>query len=208
MSRRRRRIQDKWRSKKWYDVVSPPYFGGKTIASVPAANEESMIGRTVETTLYDITGDFSQQHLKLYFQVVGLDGKEAKTVFRGHEYAGDYLRSLVRRGSTRIDCITDLTTKDGYEMRVSAVAFSVMRIRQSQISGLRRVMARILNEKAEVLNFDQFVQEAVLGKIASDIYNEAKKIVPLRHVGIRKSKLLSYPSVEEAEAAAEIEVSA
>jgi len=37
---------------------------------------------------------------------------------------------------------------------------------------------------------DQFVQEMVLGKIASDIYNEARKIVPLRHVGVRKSKLL------------------
>jgi len=31
----------------------------------------------------------------------------------------------------------------------------------------------------------------VLGKIASDIYNEAKKIAPLRHVGVRKSKLLN-----------------
>ena len=41
--------------------------------------------------------------------------------------------------------------------------------------------------------FDQFVQEAVLGKIASDIYNEAKKITALRHVGVRKSKVLSYP---------------
>jgi small subunit ribosomal protein S3Ae len=38
------------------------------------------------------------------------------------------------------------------------------------------------------------VQEVVLGKIASDIYNEAKKVVPLRHVGIQKSKLLAQPS--------------
>jgi small subunit ribosomal protein S3Ae len=34
----------------------------------------------------------------------------------------------------------------------------------------------------------------VLGKIASDIYNEAKKVAPLRHVGIRKSKLVSSPA--------------
>jgi len=40
------------------------------------------------------------------------------------------------------------------------------------------------------LTIDQFAQEMVLGKIASDIYNEAKKIAPLRHVGIRKSKLV------------------
>jgi small subunit ribosomal protein S3Ae len=55
-------------------------------------------------------------------------------------------------------------------------------------------MNRIVQEKASSLNFDQFVQETVLGKIASDIYNEAKKIAPLRHVGIRKSKLISQPS--------------
>ena len=40
------------------------------------------------------------------------------------------------------------------------------------------------------MTLDQFVQEMVLGKIASDIYNEAKKVAPLRHVGIRKSKLV------------------
>ncbi|MDH5420043.1 MAG: 30S ribosomal protein S3ae, partial [Candidatus Bathyarchaeota archaeon] len=45
------------------------------------------------------------------------------------------------------------------------------------------------------LTFDQFVQELVLGKIASDVYNEAKKIAPLRHVGIRKSKLTLQPAM-------------
>ena len=69
-------------------------------------------------------------------------------------------------------------------------------------------MRRIVQEKAESLFFDQIVQEAVLGKIASDIYNEAKKIVPLRHTGIRKSKLLSYPAEEAAETLVEAEASA
>jgi len=32
-----------------------------------------------------------------------------------------------------------------------------------------------------------------LGKMGSDVYNEAKKVCPLRHVGVRKSKLLSMP---------------
>jgi small subunit ribosomal protein S3Ae len=41
---------------------------------------------------------------------------------------------------------------------------------------------------------DQFVQEMVLGKIGSDIYNESKQVAPLRHVGIRKSKLIGAPA--------------
>jgi ribosomal protein S3AE len=40
----------------------------------------------------------------------------------------------------------------------------------------------------------------VLGKIASDIYNEAKKIAPLRHVGIRKSKVVTQqPQLQKVE---------
>lgn len=193
MSRRRRRIQDKWRMKDWYNVNSPSYFGGKLIASVPANSAEDMIGRVIGVTLYDITEDISQYHLKLNFQVVQLQDNVAQTIFKGHEYTGDYLRSLVRRGSTRIDAIVNITTKDDFQLRVSVVAFSVLRVRQSQILNVRRIIREIVAERATSLFFEQFVQEAVLGKIASDIYNEAKKIVPLRHVGIRKSKLITYP---------------
>jgi small subunit ribosomal protein S3Ae len=194
--------------KDWYTITSPAYFGGNIIASVPANSAENMMGRTVEATLSDITGDFSQQHLKLYFQVINVKKKEAETIFKGHEYTGDYLRSLVRRGSTRIDSIVNITTKKGYKLRLSVVAFSVLRIRKSQILNVRKVMRQIVQEKAESLFFDQIVQEAVLGKIASDIYNQAKKIVPLRHTGIRKSKLLSYPAEEVAETMVEAGASA
>lgn len=179
--------------KDWYDVNSPSYFGGKLIASVPANSADDMIGRIIGVTLYDITEDISQYHLKLNFQVVRLQDHVAETVFKGHEYTGDYLRSLVRRGSTRIDAIVNITTKDDFRLRVSVVAFSVLRVRQSQILNVRRIIREIVAEKAASLFFEQFVQEAVLGKIASDIYNEAKKIIPLRHVGIRKSKLITYP---------------
>jgi small subunit ribosomal protein S3Ae len=55
-------------------------------------------------------------------------------------------------------------------------------------------MKRIVEEKATSLSYDQYAQEMVLGKIASDIYNEAKKVAPLRHVGIRKSKLTLKPA--------------
>ena len=185
--------------KEWYDINTPPYFGGTTLGSVPSEDPNKLRGRIVETTLYDLTGDFSQQYLKLRFQVTGVTGAEASTVFKGHEYARDYLRSLVRRGSTRVDAIQNVTTKDGFKLRVSIVALSVIRLNKMQISSMRRVAREILTEKAKDLTFDQFAQEAVLGKIASDIYNLAKKITPLRHVGVRKSKLIALPVEQPAE---------
>lgn len=193
MSSRRRRVRDKWRSKKWYTVLAPDYFGNVELGLVPADSPEKMIGRVIEATLYDLTEDFAHQYLKIYFQVIEVEGRTAKTIFKGHEYSRDYLRSLVRRRTTRIDGIFTITTKDGYRLRVSACAFTPHRIKTSQEKAIRAVMKEVIERKANELNFDQFVQEAVLGKIASDIYNEAKKIAPLRHVGIRKSKLLSKP---------------
>jgi small subunit ribosomal protein S3Ae len=185
--------------KEWYDINTPPYFGGTILGSVPSEDPNKLVGRIVETTLYDLTGDFSQQYLKLRFQVTAVTGTEASTVFKGHEYARDYLRSLVRRGSTRVDTIQNITTKDGFRLRVSIVSLSVIRLNKMQITSMRRVAREILTEKAKNLTFDQFAQEAVLGKIASDVYNIAKKITPLRHVGVRKSKLLALPVEAPAE---------
>lgn len=177
-------------------MVAPGYFGGVEIGSVPTDEPENIVGRTIESTLYDITEDFAHQYLKMFFQITGVDGKRALTIFKGHEYSRDYLRSLVRRRTTRVDRIVTVTTKDGYKIRISACAFTLTRIRTSQEKEIRMVMQKIIEDKTAALTFDQAVQEIVLGKIASDVYNEAKKIAPLRHVGLRKSKLISRPITE------------
>ncbi|MEM3695250.1 MAG: 30S ribosomal protein S3ae [Candidatus Bathyarchaeia archaeon] len=191
LSTKTKKVRDKWRSKAWYTVLAPPYFGNVELGAVPADEPEKLIGRVIDSTLYDITNDFAHQYLKMYFQITEVDGKTAKTMFKGHEYARDYLRSLVRRRTTKIDGIFNVTTKDGYKLRLAASAFTLSRIKTSQEKAVRAIMEKIIKEKAANLTLDQFSQEIVLGKIASDIYNEAKKVVPLRHVGIRKSKLVT-----------------
>ena len=190
MSSKTKRVRDKWRSKSWYMVIAPSYFGNVELGAVPADEPEKIIGRIIDATLYDVTNDFAHQYLKMYFQITEIDGKTAKTTFKGHEYSRDYLRSLVRRRTTKVDALLNVTTKDGYKLRIAISAFSLSRIRTSQEKQIRAIMDKIIKEKSSALTLDQFAQEMVLGKIASDIYNEAKKIVPLRHIGIRKSKLV------------------
>jgi len=182
-------------------VLSPSYFGNVELGAVPADEPEKLIGRVIDSTLYEITNDFAHQYLKIYFQITEIDGKNARTTFKGHEYSRDYLRSLVRRRTTKVDGLFEITTKDGYKLRLAVCAFTLSRIKTSQEKAIRAVMEKIIKEKASTLTMDQFAQEIVLGKIASDIYNEAKKVAPLRHVGIRKSKLitqLAQPQLQKA----------
>ena len=191
MSSKTKRVRDRWRSKSWYTVLAPSYFGNVELGAVPADEPEKLIGRVIDSTLYDVTNDFAHQYLKLYFQITEIDGKTAKTTFKGHEYSRDYLRSLVRRRTTKVDGLFNITLKDGHKLRVAVSAFTLSRVRTSQEKDMRVIMDRIIKEKASTLTLDQFAQEMVLGKIASDIYNEAKMIAPLRHIGIRKSKLVT-----------------
>jgi small subunit ribosomal protein S3Ae len=191
LSSKTKRVRDKWRSKQWYMVMSPPYFGNVELGAVPADEPEKLVGRVIDSTLYDITNDFAHQYLKMYFQITEVDGKTAKTMFKGHEYSRDYLRSLVRRRTTKVDGLFCVNTKDGYTTRVAVSAFTLSRIKTSQEKVLRTIMDKIIKQKAAALTLDQFAQEIVLGKIASDVYNEAKKIAPLRHVGIRASKVVT-----------------
>ncbi|HMK95298.1 MAG TPA: 30S ribosomal protein S3ae [Candidatus Limnocylindrales bacterium] len=207
MSSKTKHVRDKWRGKGWYMVVAPSFFGNVELGSIPAEDPEQLIGRVVEATLYDITGDFSHHYLKMFFQVNEVDKKNAKTLFKGHEYSRDYLRSLVRRRTTKVDSLINLTTKDGFKLRIAVSALTLSRIKTSQEKIIRKIMDKTIQEKANALSLDQFVQEMVLGKIASDIYNKAKEVAPLRHVGIRKSKLVGQPPVqphsEESQAAQE-----
>lgn len=195
-----RRVKDKWRNKTWYTAVAPSYFGNIELGALPAEEPEKLVGRVIESTLYDVTNDFAHQYLKMYFQITGIEGKTAQTQFKGHEYSRDYLRSLVRRRTTKIDGLFTVKTSDGYKFQIAVSAFTLSRARTSQERIIRDVMKRIIDKKAAQLTMDQFAQELVLGKIASDIYNEIKKVVPLRHVGIRKSKLVIHLPPAEAKA--------
>jgi len=207
MSKATKKVRDKWRVKEWYSVFTPSYFGEQNVANIPCEDPKKLVGRVVETTLYDITNDFSHQSTKLYFLVVSVEGDRAETILKSHEYSTDYLRSLVRRGSTRSDGIFTASTIDKYLTRVYIVAFGHGRIKRSQEHAVRQVMGKIVAEKASKLTYSQMCHEMVLGKMGSDVYNEAKKVCPLRHVGVRKAKLLPMPlSLEEPQKPPEEEI--
>ena len=197
------KVRDKWKLKSWVTVTASTSFGNAPIARVPLTDIEKPLGRTIETTLYDILKQDPQHYaFKLYFQIDRVEGETAHTVFKGHEYSREFLRSLIRRGSSMSDLIKDYTTKDGYVVRVYCIALSQGKMNSSKKHDLRLLMDRVIAAKASGMNYEGFAQELVLQKVASDVYNEAKKVTHLRHVGVRKSKLISRPEARKAEALA------
>jgi small subunit ribosomal protein S3Ae len=168
-------------------------FGKSPVGETLASDPSKLMGRVIETTLGELTDNFSKQNTKLKFKVDQVAGDSAYTKFVGHELTSDYVRSLVKRRTSRIDSIIDVTTSDGYKVRVKPSCFTVKRARTTQVKTIRNIATSIIQEKAGGLDLNQFIQEVVLGRLSLDIYRDAKEIYPLRRVEIRKTEILAGP---------------
>lgn len=191
------RVKDKWREKKWVTVLAPAAFNSVPIAFIPVTDDESAIGRVVEVTLFDIVkGDPSQHQFKLYFQISKVDGETATSIFKRYEYAKEFLRSLVRRGSSLINFIGDVRTKDGYLFRIKIIALTHKKLNTSRKHALRLIAKEVMSKNIPEMTIDQFIQATAFGKINSDIMASVKKVIHVRHIGIEKAKLIRTAEAE------------
>ena len=191
MARRKGRIKDKWREKRWVNVTAPDSFNNVPIAYVPITDDENASGRVIEITLFDILkGDPSQHQYKLYFQIDKVDGENASTIFKRFEYSKEFLRSLVRRGSSKINFIIDIKTKDGYVFRIKVIALTHRPLNTSRKHALRIITRDVINNTVPEMTIDQFVQATCYSKINSDLMAAFKKVIRVRHVGLEKVKLI------------------
>ena len=189
-------VRDKWKLKKWYTVLAPSLFGNVPIGTTPADREWKLLGRVFEVTLFDLTGDFSKHHIHLYFQVHEIKDDVAYTRFKGHELARDYIKSVVRRKSSKVAAIVNVTTKDGYGLRATGMALTAFRCKTSQKRAIRKMIFRVLEERAREMTLDEYIKAMIFGKLAAEIMEQGKKIYPVRKAEIYKSKLLTIPSPE------------
>lgn len=178
----------------WVIIKTPTYFGEKHVSDAPCVVPEELIGKTLEALLYDITGDPAHSFMKLKFRITGVQGNECTTDYWGHEISRDYITSILRKGSSRVDTIFDVTTKDGYVLRVRATIITRFRISMSKKRILRKGMVELISKRASALTLGQFAQEVAAGKVESDIYNFAKKLMRVKFTGITKAKVLRQPA--------------
>jgi len=196
MARKASKKVDAWRAKNWYQVLAPAEFNRANIGETLADDPAKMMGRIMESTLGDITGDWAKQNTKMIFRIDEIGGSNAYTSFIGHEMTKDYMRSLVKRRTSKIGANIVVTTKDGCKLRVKPLIFTVKRARTSQIESIRKIMVDVIVKKSKELSFNDYVTEIVNGKVAAEVYKATKNIYPLRRVEVAKSEVISKPAVQ------------
>ena len=198
-----RSVSRQKQQKRWYDVLAPEMFDREQLGETLADEPDKALGRTIETTLGDLRNDASENNTKLTFKITEVASDTAYTEFIKHELTRDYLRSLVRRGSSKIEAYITVLTTDDYRVQIQPAAFTTKSADESQEKAIRRTMIDLVRESARERTFEDLVDSIVEGRLSSAIYTEAKTIYPLRRVEIQKATLEAHPE----EVAAEEEVS-
>jgi small subunit ribosomal protein S3Ae len=201
-----RSVSRQQQSKRWYTVLAPEQFGREELGQTPADEPEQLYERTIETTLGDLNNDASENNTKLTFKINDVGSDTAYTEFIQHELTRDYVRSLVRRGSSKVEAFITVLTTDDYRVQIQPVALTTKDADESQEKAIRRTMIDMVEETAVDHSFEDLIDTVVEGRLSSAIYNEAKTIYPLRRVEIQKATLEARPEEVAAEEETSVDV--
>ena len=201
-----RSVSRRREQKRWYTLLAPEQFDRAELGETIAEESDQVLGRTIETTLGDLRNDASENNTKLTFQVNEVASDSAYTEFVKHELTRDYLRSLVRRGSSKIEAYITVLTKDDYRVQIQPVALTTKSADESQEKAIRRTMIDLVEESARERTYADLVDSVVEGRLSSAIYNEAKTIYPLRRVEVAKATLEAHPEEVAAEEETSVDV--
>src|SRR5512136_2558819 len=172
-----RRVEG-WKAKSWFKVHVPDNLGKAYIGDTIANDADSVVGRIMQATLGEITNDYAKQHMKMSFKIATVTGDAAYTEFVGHEVTRDYLRSLVKRRTTRIDAHIPVTTKDGKKMLLTVTCYTLTRANLSQTHAIRGIIMKLVTEQVQNGDMNAFIAAIISGEISKELFKMLKEVFP------------------------------
>lgn len=179
---------DKWKTKKWFEIIAPALFKEKKIGETFAEDYRMLLGRGLEVSLADLAGDSKLQRIKLIFKIRDVKGERALTDYLGHKITQDYERSLARRRSSKIYSNQTAETKDGRKVVVKIIVVPFGKINQSVRNSLRKKLNEAVAAAAKGETFDAFTDSILYGKLSANVKKALHKVYPVRHAVIQKSE--------------------
>jgi len=210
--KQKRKYVDPFLRKQWYSVKAPGMFKetfiGRTPVNKTAANKlskDALMGRVFKVSLGDLNNDEDNSFRYIHLIVEDVQGDEVLTNFHGMSFASHKLKSLVRKWRTLIEAIVDLTTSDGYKLRIFVIAFTKKRPNQNkntayattaQIKQIRKKIFEIVNREAAGCDLKALVKKLIFETISARVEIETQGIYPLHNVFAHKMKILNKPAFD------------
>ncbi len=190
MAVKKTKVLDKWKLKKWYNVLAPPMFDNKEICEIVAAEDSALVNRIVKISLMELMSTSSQTSMFTFlkFRITNAAGNNAQTTLIGHEVSPSYIKTFARRGKTIIHMVVDVKTKDNLDIRIKVVGVASGKISETTKRNLRNTIVEEIKKSGSTFTYDELMQEILYGKLVSRVFNRLKQITSMKRFEIRKTE--------------------
>ena len=209
-----KKVIDTMAKKEWYDVRAPNQFKERQVCKTLVSRtsglkiaSEGLKGRVFEANLGDLNKNEEQGFRKMRLRVEDVQGDKCITLFYGMDTTRDKLCSLIKKWKTLIECNVEVSTNDGYKLRIFCIAFTRKQENQnkktcyaqsSQVHQIRGKMVEIITEEVTKCSLAELVSKLCNETIGARIQKECVRIFPLENTMIRKVKMLKAPKLDMA----------
>ena len=175
--------------KQWCDILAPKYFGNKVLGQTLAVEPAKTVGKVIEASLVELTGEASKYYMIVSFKIKNAEGSKLITDFAGHTCTKDFVARVVQIGTERIDTNNVVTLKDG-KVRVKTIAVTNGPVRHGVEKKLRSTIQDMIVKELSEMTVESFVKNMITGVIQKKIRKDINKIYPLRQFEFTASKIL------------------
>jgi len=210
--KQKKKVVDPFKRKQWYAIKAPGMFKegfvGRTPVNKTIGNKfssDALKGRVFKVSLGDLNDDEDSSFKNIHLIVEDVQGEEVLTNFHGMSFASHKLKSLIRKWRTLIEAVIDLTTTDGYKVRLFVIGFTKKRPNQrkntayatsAQIRQIRKKIFEIVKREAADCDLKGLFRKLILETISSRIEIETQGVYPLQNVYVHKLKILNKPAFD------------
>jgi small subunit ribosomal protein S3Ae len=180
-----RKTVDKWKKKKWFNVLSSKIFDKRPLGETPAEKPKNIMGRIMKTTLDTVTGQRAKRDYMISFKVNDVQGQTASTVVSEFSVNKGTLGRTIRRRNSKVALVGKIAVVGG-EAMTTVVVVTERKATNAQKAGVRK----IIKEELTSLNgkdFELLVQELLLGNFSNELFKKAAKVCPVKKVIVAKS---------------------
>ncbi|MBN2042539.1 MAG: hypothetical protein JW754_01915 [Candidatus Aenigmarchaeota archaeon] len=186
----KRIVIKKWKGKDWFNIIAPENFAGIFLAQTPTTDPKNIMGRTIEVSVSEITGDRHRDNMKMKFVVERIEGKNAHTRFNGFESVREHVMRMVRKRNRKVQIIFDSVTKDGWLLKITALSILNGKTTTEIQKKSRRMMVDIINETTGSVTLNDLIRKIINTQLQMQIKKTVSKIYPVRFFEIEKIKVL------------------
>ncbi|MCD6367812.1 MAG: hypothetical protein J7L45_01875 [Candidatus Aenigmarchaeota archaeon] len=183
-------MASKIKGKEWYTLVAPLMFKNKILGETLVTDPKDVVGRTVIKSFPELGGHPSKYYVRIKFKAVDVKGKIITTKFVGQECLRDFILQMVRKGSSRIDNVVKVTTKDKKNLIIKSIAITLRRTNTSIKSKVRKEIESMIKEKAEKMKVADLVNSVLRDSFQIQIRKNLNKIYPIKKFEIRKIEVV------------------